>query len=27
VKAGEATKTMFLAPPFSMWKDGRRIVK
>ena len=27
VKAGEATKTMFLAPPFSVWKDGRRIVK
>ena len=27
VKAGEATKTMFLAPPFSVWKDGKRIVK
>ena len=27
VKAGEATKALFLAPPFSVWKDGRRIEK
>ena len=27
VKAGAATKTLFLATPFSVWKDGRRIEK
>ena len=27
VKAGEATKTLFFATPFSVWKDGRRIEK
>lgn len=27
LKAGETTKTLFLATPFSVWKDGMRIVK